>query len=174
MALSKMQAFAAPMALRLQSASHQRVLTTTSPRCAATRANAAPHIGATPPATVAGQPLSAADKKEYSMMFIDTEKTAAANAESSFPFSPEELVDMTKLILLRNVGTEDPELLDESFVFVGPVVGPLSKNEFLKAFKSFDLKEAFPDARAGIHHMRVDPFMPNRVFFTAKFLGKVW
>jgi hypothetical protein len=145
----------------------QRPAYRTTPRAAAV------HVAAAVPDAVAGRPLSEADKASYARTFVDEEATAAANGAAEFPFSEAELIEMAKLVLLRNIGSNEPELLDESFEFVGPVVGPLRKEEFLKAFGSFDLTAAFPDARNGIHHMRVDPFMPNRVFFTAHFLGKV-
>ena len=36
-------------------------------------------------------------------------------------------------------------MLAEDFKFVGPVVGPLDKTAFVKAFESFDVYEALPD-----------------------------
>merc|ERR1712032_634152 len=34
---------------------------------------------------------------------------------------------------------------------------------------SFEIKKAFPDISANYHHFRVDPFEPNRVWFSVKF-----
>merc|ERR1719433_602977 len=54
---------------------------------------------------------------------------------------------------------------------MGPVVGPLSKEAFLKAVGGFDFTGAFPDANPEFHHFRVDPFEPNRVWLTARGCG---
>jgi hypothetical protein len=43
---------------------------------------------------------------------------------------------------------QDPSLLAEDFQFLAPIVGPLSKAKFLKAFESFNLKKAFPGTAA--------------------------
>lgn len=45
---------------------------------------------------------------------------------------------------------QDPSLLAEDFEFLAPIVGPLSKAKFLKAFESFNLKKAFPGTTAEI------------------------
>merc|ERR1712196_247533 len=68
-------------------------------------------------------------------------------------------------------GLKKPELLAEDFQFVGPVVGPLPKANFLKALVSFDIASAFPDANPEFHHFRVDPFDPRRVWTTARGYG---
>ena len=96
---------------------------------------------------------------------------AALLAESSFPIKPDALVTKAKDFLGANNGCDKPELMAEDFEFAGPVVGPLSKSKFIEAFTSFELKEAFPDAQPQLHHFRVDPFEPNRVWFTTRFVG---
>ena len=45
-----------------------------------------------------------------------------------------------------------------SFQFVAPVVGPLSKDEFITAFSGFKLEEGFPDSKNNFYFFRVDPF----------------
>eukprot|EP00958_Prasinococcus_capsulatus_P003965 scaffold370_cov289-Prasinococcus_capsulatus_cf.AAC.16 len=86
---------------------------------------------------------------------------------SAFPIAPEELIARTQAILACNngaaaqsvrcavvvaavtmvavAGASAPEMLAEDFQFVGPVVGPLGKEAFLRAFSSFDVYDAFPD-----------------------------
>ena len=57
---------------------------------------------------------------------------------------------------------------------MGPVVGGaggLTKTEFLEAVGGFNIKEAFPDLDPGFHHFRIDPFTPDRVFFTSRATG---
>ncbi len=92
-------------------------------------------------------------------------------ANSTFPIAPEVVIATTKRILAKNSGAEEPGLLASDFKFVAPVVGPLSKEEFLKAWASFKLEEAFPDAKYGYYAFRVDPFETNRVWFDARFTG---
>jgi len=65
----------------------------------------------------------------------------------------------------------DEELLSPNFKFVGPVVGPLGKGEFLAAIGSVDIKTAFPDFEAQFHNFAVDPFEGNRVFYMARGKG---
>ena len=100
--------------------------------------------------------------------FLDEEALLAA---STFPIPADELVERCKACLLANFGCAKPELLAESFQFVAPVVGPLKKAEFVKAFNSFDLLQAFPDMKFQYHHFRVDPLEPSRVWYTARAVG---
>ena len=111
-------------------------------------------------------------------------------AASAFPIAPDALIERCKTVLLANFGTAQPELLASSFKFVAPVVGPLGKDEFVAAFRSFDILEAFPDMKfqcvhvwvaaalcalltrfCRYHHLRVDPFEPSRVWYTARAVG---
>ena len=96
---------------------------------------------------------------------------AAMLAASSFPISPDDLIARTKAILANNNGAENPALLASDFKFVAPVVGPLPKDDFLKAFAGFKIEEGFPDANFGYYAFRVDPFEPNRVWYDARFRG---
>jgi len=91
--------------------------------------------------------------------------------ESTFPIAPKELIEKAKYFLAYDQGVSKPELLADDFQFMGPVVGPLSKEAFLKAVGGFDFSSAFPDANPEWHHFRVDPFEPNRVWMTARGRG---
>ena len=114
-----------------------------------------------------------ADKNDDIAEFLATHMVdeAAMLASSTFPVSPETLIANTKRILAKNNGAEEPALLASDFKFVAPVVGPLGKEEFLKAFASFKIEEGFPDAKFGYYAFRVDPFEPNRVWYDARFTG---
>lgn len=92
-------------------------------------------------------------------------------AESDFPIAPDELIMKAKIYLAYDSGVKKPELLSDKFEFVGPVVGPLSKDNFLKALGGFGFFDAFPDANAEWHHFRVDPFEPSRVWMTSRGKG---
>jgi len=94
-------------------------------------------------------------------IFVDTDKLLA---ESSFPLSSDEMIDLSKTFLLSRGGLgADPELLASSFQFEGPVVGPLSKDAFTKALGSVDFDAAFPDFQGEFYGFHVDPFEGNRV-----------
>ena len=67
-------------------------------------------------------------------------------------------------------GSNPDEMLADDFQFVAPIVGPLGKREFLNAFGSFKVKEAFPDL-ADNSWFQVDPLEPNRVWFFSRASG---
>ena len=81
------------------------------------RQTVAPHCAA----AVAKAELVAIDES----LFVDE---AAALARSTFPLSADEMITLSKRFISSRGGLgADPALLAESFVFEGPVVGPLDK-----------------------------------------------
>ena len=95
---------------------------------------------------------------------------SAMIAAANFPIKSDALIDRTKEILKRGVGKMADDFA-EDFQFVGPVVGPLAKDAFLKAINSFDITTGFPDLRSNYYHFRVDPFEPDRVWYTSRPVG---
>lgn len=91
--------------------------------------------------------------------------------KSKFPISPEDLISLTKAWIASASDDEPADWLADDFRFVAPVVGPFGKDEFRDSLKSFELKKGFPDLSSNYHHFRVDPFEPNRVWFSIKFTG---
>jgi len=87
--------------------------------------------------------------------------------KSDFPIHPEELIEKCKRLVRSNFGSKEPELLSSDFQFIFPVVGPLSKDEFIEAFTSFKLEEAFTGS-ANYFGFSVDPLEPNRVWFFSR------
>ena len=77
---------------------------------------------------------------------VDEEKMLR---ESTFPIKPEELIELTKNNLRKGFANID---LAEDFEFIGPVVGPLSKETFVNAVAGFQLNEGFPDMKSQFHH----------------------
>ncbi|GAQ79407.1 hypothetical protein KFL_000300050 [Klebsormidium nitens] len=84
--------------------------------------------------------------------------------ELKFSIAPDRLIELTKNVLAKNQGVDDPLLLADDFKFAAPIIY-LGKKEFLKAFASFQLKVAFPDVEANFYNFFVDPYEPNRVWF---------
>lgn len=98
---------------------------------------------------------------------------AATLKQSKFPISPEQLMQKARDVLRAEFGTktsQDASLLAEDFQFVAPIVGPLNKAEFLKAFGSFRLQDAIPDYKDNCW-LQVDPLEPNRVWFISRAAG---
>ena len=87
--------------------------------------------------------------------------------KSTFPIKPAALIEKAKQVIDRDI--LDPDDISEDFVFQFPVVGPLSKAEYLKAVGGFQIKTMFPDMNLGVHNFHVDPLMPNRVWYTVAF-----
>jgi hypothetical protein len=88
--------------------------------------------------------------------------------------SPDELIYAAKRFLAGSNGLGgDPDLLSDDFRFEGPVVGPLSKGEFVGAIGRVDFRAAFPDWTPQFYGFHVDPVEPlaNRVWYTARGRG---
>eukprot|EP00242_Pyramimonas_sp_CCMP2087_P018397 CAMPEP_0198202042 /NCGR_PEP_ID=MMETSP1445-20131203/5100_1 /TAXON_ID=36898 /ORGANISM="Pyramimonas sp., Strain CCMP2087" /LENGTH=285 /DNA_ID=CAMNT_0043872755 /DNA_START=128 /DNA_END=985 /DNA_ORIENTATION=- len=92
-------------------------------------------------------------------------------AKAAFPIPPEDLVQLTKAFIKAQTDQDADKWFSEDFLFVAPVVGPFNKKTFTEALSSFELLASFPDFTSNFHDFRVDPFQPNRVFFTTKFTG---
>lgn len=86
---------------------------------------------------------------------------------SDFPIKPTDLIEKCKDVVRNQFGCEKPELLAEDFQFIFPVVGPLQKAEFIEAFSSFKIEEAFTGS-ANFFGFNVDPMEPNRVWFFSR------
>jgi len=92
--------------------------------------------------------------------------------KQEFALSPEDMIARSKVFLESRGGFgADPELLAAEFQFMGPVVGPLGKDEFLNAIGSVDMETAFPDFQGEFYNFAVDPFEGNRVWYVARGRG---
>lgn len=92
---------------------------------------------------------------------------AATIRRNAFKIPPAKLIARAKECINSDLLDEDD--FAEDFVFQFPVVGPLSKAEYLKAVGGFQIKTMFPDMNLGIHNFHVDPLSPNRVWYTVRF-----
>lgn len=92
---------------------------------------------------------------------------ASAFATSTFPIAPNDLIQLSKEILGPDIaiGTKDGgRCLADDFEFCAAVVGPLPKEEYLGALKSFKLEESF-EIQQNTFGFTVDPMQTNRVWF---------
>lgn len=114
------------------------------------------------------EPVYVSGTNAYGELDVD-----ATMAQSKFKIEPAELISKAKAVLASEFGTAqgcDGSCLSEDFQFVAPIVGPLSKAEFLRAFGSFKVKEAIPDLKDN-SWFQVDPLEPNRVWFFSRATG---
>lgn len=98
---------------------------------------------------------------------------SATLKNSKYPIGPVELIEKAKEVLRSEFGTKagcDDSCLAEDFQFVAPIIGPLSKTEFVRVFASFKVKDAIPDIKDN-SWFQVDPLEPNRVWFFTRATG---
>ena len=92
--------------------------------------------------------------------------------KSDFPIRPNKLIERCKEVVDKGIGLQNPDDLAENFQFIFPVVGPLSKKEYLDAVGGFELGKMFPGFDEGLFYdFRVDPYEPSRVWFTSNFIA---
>jgi hypothetical protein len=80
-------------------------------------------------------------------------------------------IERCKQMVERKIGLEDDSDLDDTFQFIFPVIGPLSKSEYLKQVKQFDLEKMFPGMYENLYYnFNIDPYETNRVWFTSRLI----
>jgi hypothetical protein len=89
---------------------------------------------------------------------------------TQFPIPPEQLIQRAKAVFETDTGVKDDSVLADNFRFEFPVVS-LDREGYLKAVRGFGLQAAFPDLQAHPYDWRVDPYEPNRVWFTIRTTG---
>jgi hypothetical protein len=103
---------------------------------------------------------------------VDIDKAFAA---STFPIKPDGLIARAKEVLGPeiNLGISDGgACLADDFTFVAAVVGPIGKDEYLKALGSFKLQDSF-DINQNMFGFTVSPVQPNRVYFFSHQVAKL-
>ena len=117
-------------------------------------------------------------------MFIQPLEDTKSN-DGSVKRSTEELIFIAKKFLVGSNGLGgDPDMLADDFQFEGPVVGPLSKQEFVQAIGQVDFQTAFPNWKPEFYGFFVDPYeaeegkvddgegaTKSRVWYTARGQG---
>eukprot|EP00638_Chattonella_subsalsa_P005647 CAMPEP_0117753588 /NCGR_PEP_ID=MMETSP0947-20121206/12321_1 /TAXON_ID=44440 /ORGANISM="Chattonella subsalsa, Strain CCMP2191" /LENGTH=208 /DNA_ID=CAMNT_0005572511 /DNA_START=236 /DNA_END=862 /DNA_ORIENTATION=+ len=104
---------------------------------------------------------------QTSEFILDEEAVLKETLErTKFPFQPEEIISKAKDYFAAGVTDQAFDMLADDFVFIGPVVGPLTKAEFTKALSGFAITDGVPDLAPRFHHFRVDPLEGNRVWCT--------
>ena len=99
---------------------------------------------------------------------------ARAFAKSTFPIAPDALISRAKEVLSPPIelGTKDGgKCLADDFEFVAAVVGPIPKEDYLKALGGFKLTESF-DIEQNYFGFIVDPIQFNRVWFFTRQIAR--
>jgi hypothetical protein len=65
----------------------------------------------------------------------------------------------------------DASWLSEDFVFRGPYIGPLNKEDYVTTLETFGLWKALPDISPNAFGFSIDPKDPNRVWFLVRNTG---
>ena len=95
-------------------------------------------------------------------------------AASPFPISHTDLIARTRAILSPEIGIgtkDNGACLGDNFEFCAAVVGPIPKDEYLAALKSFSLEDSF-DIQQNYYGFTVDPLQTNRVWFFTRQISK--
>lgn len=75
---------------------------------------------------------------------------------------------------MRNDGFHAPaktELMSDEFVWFGPLVGPLNKQDFLGTVSMFKISEGFPDLKMHLSAFTRDPVEENRYWSILRLAG---
>eukprot|EP00529_Nitzschia_sp_RCC80_P028562 CAMPEP_0113514698 /NCGR_PEP_ID=MMETSP0014_2-20120614/40549_1 /TAXON_ID=2857 /ORGANISM="Nitzschia sp." /LENGTH=271 /DNA_ID=CAMNT_0000411215 /DNA_START=208 /DNA_END=1023 /DNA_ORIENTATION=- /assembly_acc=CAM_ASM_000159 len=65
----------------------------------------------------------------------------------------------------------DESMFSDEFVFRGPYIGPLNKQDYLSTMDTFGIYKAFPDISPNCFGYSIDPQNPNRVWFMVRNTG---
>eukprot|EP00559_Dactyliosolen_fragilissimus_P009563 CAMPEP_0184863182 /NCGR_PEP_ID=MMETSP0580-20130426/9768_1 /TAXON_ID=1118495 /ORGANISM="Dactyliosolen fragilissimus" /LENGTH=272 /DNA_ID=CAMNT_0027361363 /DNA_START=49 /DNA_END=867 /DNA_ORIENTATION=- len=99
-----------------------------------------------------------------------SEVISSFSSSSSSSFTDEELIQIAKDYLAN----PSFEKYSSDFVFRGPVIGPLNKEDFMETLKGMaangkkGLSDAFPDFEANAFGFCVDPVEKNRVWYMVR------
>eukprot|EP01024_Parvocaulis_polyphysoides_P014139 TRINITY_DN156_c0_g1_i3.p1 TRINITY_DN156_c0_g1~~TRINITY_DN156_c0_g1_i3.p1 ORF type:complete len:288 (-),score=27.81 TRINITY_DN156_c0_g1_i3:224-967(-) len=113
-------------------------------------------------------------KIEIKKSVLTDEDVAKMIKDFNFPISSETMIEKAKQFVLsqQETGAFDADMMADDFQFVAPIIGPLKKEEFLKAFARFKI-DKFTDTRTNYHNLMIDPFQPNRVWMFSAGRGKL-
>jgi hypothetical protein len=103
--------------------------------------------------------------------FARTKKPVQRKPVKISPFPVAVMTTLAKRVIETSFGAEEPSLLAPDYQFAGPVVGPLGKEEFVNALKSFTLKSLLPDLITKSYCFEVDSYDPERVWAISKGSG---
>mmetsp|Transcript_26782 Transcript_26782/g.30612 ORF Transcript_26782/g.30612 Transcript_26782/m.30612 type:complete len:316 (+) Transcript_26782:154-1101(+) len=108
------------------------------------------------------------DEAETLKRTVAYAKKTLSKKSCDFLGDEEKMTAMAYDVIRSEFGGTKPEVLADDFQFLFPVVGPLTKEQFLDAFGKFKVRDAFPTSSPNYWNFRVDPLEPNRIWFLAR------
>lgn len=117
------------------------------------------------------------DRPRVATMTLSSLDSLAANDESSatLPPSSTELIEAAEHFMTRGTGYFSPlkedKLLAPDFIFRGPVIGPLNKQDYAEVLEYFSVYKALPDIQPNCFGFSTDPQDPYRVWFFLRATG---
>ena len=121
--------------------------------------------------TVSSAAFSTRSVGKAGIRILDEEATLA---QSSFPISPDDLILRCHEVIAADLGTQNPETyLSPEFECIGPTDGPLGRTQYAESTGPIlkAIRDAFPDVTTNYYNFHVDPFEPNRVWYTTRAVG---
>ena len=103
--------------------------------------------------------------------FARTKKPVQRKPVKISPFPVAVMTTLAKRVVETNFGASESSLLAPEFQFAGPLVGPLGKEEFVGALKTFNLKSLLPDLETKSYCFEVDSYDPERVWAISRSTG---
>jgi len=113
-------------------------------------------------------PAQVIDEEQTLQKTIAHAKVKNPEFNDTFIGDEAKMIELAKRLISNEFGGDNPDLLSEDFQFVFPVVGPLTKEQFIRAFTDFKLRDAFPTSSGNFYNFKVDPLEPNRVWFLGR------
>ncbi len=102
----------------------------------------------------------------------ETAPTPPTISSKSFDPVADALIGKSKSVIASDLGIQDPSLLAEEFLWIGPFLEkPLGKLDYLAAGRFFTLRTAFPDLDYRPHDFRIDKNDPLTVRCTVRPVG---
>lgn len=110
----------------------------------------------------------------FSNFGLDTSSSTTSQSTSTSSPNARALINKTKDIIYNQSGfysNYDSDVFSEDFVFRGPYIGPLNKQDYLDTMDAFRIYEAIPDINPNAWGYSIDPNNPNRVWFMVRNTG---
>jgi len=93
-------------------------------------------------------------------------------AAQSFPISADHLIAKAKDFIASDYGADDTDMLAADFQFIGPFIGPLSRQQYLDALGgNLNPSAGFPDLVGRQFGFHADPIEPGRVWWVTRPIG---
>lgn len=122
-----------------------------------------------PIVTTASAPATVLKEERGNLAVLDDD---AMIASQGFPLAPEVLIAKAKDFIAADYGADDISMLADDFTFVGPFVGPLTRQQYLDALGgNLNPSQGFPDLIGRHFGFTVDPVQPGRVWWVSRPTG---